>query len=99
LLLAVREACVKRFRPILLTTLTTFAGLTPLMLERSVQARFLIPMAVSLAFGVLFATFISLVIVPCLYIVLEDLRKAWRWYWGSDVATTDPAPIPVVAAR
>ena len=63
-----------RFRPILLTSLTTFAGLTPLLLERSLQARFLIPMAVSLGFGVLFATAISLVMVPVGYLVLEDLR-------------------------
>jgi multidrug efflux pump subunit AcrB len=64
-----------RFRAILLTSLTTFAGLTPLMLEKSVQAQFLVPMAVSLAFGVLFATFITLVLVPCLYLGLEDVRK------------------------
>ena len=63
-----------RFRPILLTSLTTFAGLTPLLLERSLQARFLIPMAVSLGFGVLFATAISLVMVPVGYLILEDFR-------------------------
>ena len=61
---AVREAGVARFRPILLTSLTTFVGLFPLMLETSMQAQFLIPMAISLAFGVLFATFITLVLVP-----------------------------------
>ena len=64
-----------RFRPILLTSLTTFAGLTPLLLERSLQAKFLIPMAVSLGFGVLFATVISLVMVPVGYLILEDLRS------------------------
>lgn len=72
---AVREAGVDRFRPILLTSLTTFAGLTPLMMERSVQAQFLIPMAISLAFGVIFATLISLMIVPSVYMILEDLRS------------------------
>ena len=71
---AVIEASVARFRPILLTSLTTFAGLTPLMLERSVQAQFLIPMAVSLAFGVLLSTFTTLLIVPSAYRILEDLR-------------------------
>ncbi len=76
LLQAVREAGAARFRPILLTSLTTFAGLTPLMMERSVQAQFLIPMAISLAFGVIFATAISLVIVPSIYVILEDLRGA-----------------------
>lgn len=73
-LVAIREAGAQRFRPILLTTLTTFAGLTPLLLERSLQAQFLIPMAISLAFGVLFATFVSLVMVPSLYAILEDVR-------------------------
>jgi len=73
--LAIREAGAARFRPIVLTSLTTFAGLTPLMLERSVQAQFLIPMAVSLAFGVLFATIVSLLLVPASYYVLEDLKR------------------------
>lgn len=82
LLTAVREAGVRRFRPILLTSLTTFAGLTPLMLEPSLQARFLIPMAISLAFGVLFATAVSLVLVPSLYLVLEDVVRAGRWLLG-----------------
>ncbi|MEJ2085259.1 MAG: efflux RND transporter permease subunit [Acidobacteriota bacterium] len=71
---AIRRAGSSRFRAILLTSLTTFAGLTPLLLEKSLQAQFLIPMAVSLAFGVLFATFITLVLVPALYAVLEDLK-------------------------
>ncbi len=82
LLLAVREAGVRRFRPILLTSLTTFAGLTPLLLEKSVQALFLIPMAISLGFGVLFATFISLVLVPSGYLILDDVHRAWRWLYG-----------------
>jgi multidrug efflux pump subunit AcrB len=65
-----------RFRAILLTSLTTFAGLTPMILEKSLQARFLIPMAVSLGFGVLFATAITLLLVPCGYMILEDIRRA-----------------------
>jgi len=72
---AVGLAGSARFRPILLTSLTTFAGLTPLLLERSVQARFLIPMAVSLAFGVLFSTFITLLLVPAGATILEDARS------------------------
>ena len=72
---AVRNAGKARFRPILLTSLTTCASLTPLLLERSVQAMFLIPMAVSLAFGVLFATMVSLLLVPSLYLILEDVRR------------------------
>ncbi len=72
---AVRIAGAARFRPILLTSLTTFAGLTPILLETSLQAQFLIPMAISLSFGVLFATLITLLLVPCVYLVLEDLRR------------------------
>ncbi len=71
---AIREAGVVRFRPIILTSITTFAGLTPLLLERSLQARFLIPMAVSLAYGVVFATFITLILVPVSYQILEDVK-------------------------
>ena len=73
---AVRTAGVARFRPILLTSLTTFFGLMPLLLEKSTQAQFLIPMAVSLGFGILYATLLSLILVPAGYLVLEDL-KGW----------------------
>jgi multidrug efflux pump subunit AcrB len=71
---AVLEGGVVRFRPILLTSLTTFVGLAPMLAETSVQARFLIPMAISLAFGVLAATVIVLLLVPALYMVVEDAR-------------------------
>jgi len=66
-----------RFRAIFLTTLTTFAGLTPILLEKSPQAQFLIPMAVSLSFGVVFATLVTLLLVPAMYMVYED---AGRWF-------------------
>jgi len=69
---SVRKAGVARFRAILLTSLTTFAGLMPLIFEKSTQAQFLIPMAVSLGFGILFATFITLILVPVCYLLLED---------------------------
>jgi len=72
---AVLAGSVRRFRPILLTSLTTFFGLAPMILETSVQARFLIPMAVSLGFGVLAGTFIMLLIIPCGYLILEDARR------------------------
>ena len=65
----------RRFRPIILTSLTTFFGLVPMILETSVQAQFLIPMAISLAFGILFATGITLLLIPSLYVVLEDARR------------------------
>jgi multidrug efflux pump subunit AcrB len=72
---AVLHAAVSRCRPIILTSLTTFVGLLPLMFNRSVQAQFLVPMAVSLAFGVLFATVVTLLVVPSGYIIFEDLKR------------------------
>ena len=68
----------RQARPTLLTSLTTFIGLAPLMLEQSFDAMFVVPMAVSLAFGVLFATFITLVLVPTLYLIIEDIRRVAR---------------------
>ncbi len=64
-----------RFRPIILTSITTFAGLLPMITEKSLQAKFLIPMAISLGFGVMFATFITLILIPVIYQILEDLRR------------------------
>jgi multidrug efflux pump subunit AcrB len=72
---AVVAGAARRFRPILLTSLTTFLGLAPMIWEKSVQARFLVPMAVSLGFGVLVATFLTLLIVPCSYLIVEDARR------------------------
>ncbi len=72
---AVVQAGTQRFRAILLTSLTTFVGLAPIVLERSLQAKIVIPMAVSLAFGILFATVITLVLIPALYVMLEDVKK------------------------
>jgi multidrug efflux pump subunit AcrB len=71
---AVRDAGVARFRPIVLTSITTFVGLLPMLREGSVSAQFLIPMATSLGFGVIFGSTISLFLVPSAYIVLEDIR-------------------------
>ena len=75
---AVQIAGIQRFRPILLTTLTTCGGLAPIITETSRQARFLIPMAISLGFGILFATLITLVMVPCLYMILEDIKALFK---------------------
>ncbi len=72
---AITQGGALRFRAVILTSLTTFAGLTPMILERSLQAQFLIPMAVSLGFGVLFATFITLLLVPCGYVILDDMHN------------------------
>ncbi len=75
---AVVESAQRRFRPIILTSLTTSLGLTPIILEKSVQAQFLIPMAISLGFGILFATFITLLLVPSLYLILEDILRPFK---------------------
>jgi multidrug efflux pump subunit AcrB len=71
---AILSAGVRRFRPIMLTTLTTFGGLSPIIFETSRQSQFLIPMAISLAFGIVFATPIILLVVPCFYMMVEDVR-------------------------
>lgn len=72
---AITQAGGLRFRAIILTSLTTFGGLMPMILERSLQAKFLIPMAVSLGYGVLFATVITLLLIPCLYLILDDVHN------------------------
>ncbi len=86
LLIAAHEAGSKRFRPIFLTSITTFVGLCPLMMDDSIQAQFLIPMAVSLAFGVLFATTITLYMVPCAILAGADMKELGqaiaKWYWS-----------------
>ncbi|ATC96338.1 efflux RND transporter permease subunit [Pseudoalteromonas tunicata] len=76
---AVIEAGCARFRAITLTSITTFVGVLPIMFETSLQAKFVIPMAVALGFAVLFATIVTLVLVPCLYLILYDLRKPFSW--------------------
>ncbi|MBN2718040.1 MAG: efflux RND transporter permease subunit [Deltaproteobacteria bacterium] len=79
---AVIHGGTRRFRPILLTSLTTFLGLAPMITESSVQARFLIPMAISLGFGVLFSTVVTLLLVPSLYMIVEDVASLNRRFWG-----------------
>lgn len=85
-----------RLRAILLTTATTVAGLTPLMFETSFQAKFLIPMAVTLTFGLMFATALTLVIVPCLNMIFFDFRNLFRAGGSSssapETAKADPLP-------
>jgi multidrug efflux pump subunit AcrB len=95
---AVIEAGKVRFRPILLTSLTTFLGVLPLILERSLQAQFLIPIAVSLGIGVLFATFIVLVLVPALVMLgyrIETMLRRTEAPAGSDAVGTEPATAPI----
>lgn len=81
---AVIQSGTRRFRPIFLTSATTFAGLLPLLFDRSLQGQMLIPMAVSLAFGILFATVITLYLIPSAYLAAEEIRellgKGWIWW-------------------
>ncbi len=86
---AVLAAGVRRFRPILLTTMTTFGGLAPMIFETSVQARFMIPMAISLGYGIVFSSAILLFLIPCLYLAVEDIR--WLFTGGGGAAVTQPA--------
>ena len=79
---AVTKAGCARFRAITLTSITTFVGVLPIMFETSLQARFVIPMAVALGFSVLFATLVTLVLVPCMYLILQDLGKGFVWLWN-----------------
>lgn len=74
----IKTAAIQRFRPVILTTLTTFGGLMPMILETSRQARFLVPMAISIGCGILFATLITLILIPSLYVVVEDVRNLLR---------------------
>ena len=97
---AIQWAGQRRFRPIMLTSLTTFFGLMPMILETSVQARFLIPMAISLAFGVLFATFIILLFVPAIYTIVDDVvrfaKYTWTVWFGEAVSEAEPAAEPTM---
>ena len=72
---AVEMASLRRFRPIVMTTITTFGGLLPLIFERSLQAQYIIPMTISLGFGILFASAIILILVPCLYLFFGDINN------------------------
>ncbi|MFK7969576.1 MAG: efflux RND transporter permease subunit [Bacteroidia bacterium] len=91
---ALYEASLSRFRAILLTSLTTVAGLYPLILETSFQARFLVPMAISVAWGLIFATFVILVTIPSLLVLANNYRTALAWLWYGkkiDPTTVEPA--------
>jgi len=82
---AVIESGKVRFRPVMLTSITTIAGLFPLLLERSFQAQFLIPMAISISFGLLFATLLTLLYVPALYLIILDVKKLFgTWLNGEE---------------
>ena len=80
---AVETSGKARFRPVILTSVTTIAALLPLMLERSFQAQFLIPMAISITFGLLIATFLTLLLVPALYLIVKDVNRLFAGFFGS----------------
>ena len=92
------EGAKLRLRAILLTTLTTVAGLTPLMFETSFQAKFLIPMAVTLTFGLIFATGLTLLIVPTLNMIFFDVRNAWSRLLTGRKYQAVPHDAPALAA-
>ena len=81
---AMLDACVARFRPILLTSVTTFVGITPILFETSTQAQFLKPMVVALAFGVLFDFFLTLMLVPAMYGIGVDISRFVRGTWRGE---------------
>ncbi len=87
---ALLDAGCDRLRPILLTTITTVLGLMPLILEQSFQAKFLIPMGISIAMGLLSATFLILLTLPCLVLVLQDIKNLVNWAWNG--TPLPPAP-------
>ena len=99
---ALVEGGVARFRPILITSVTTFVGLIPIMAERSTQAQFLKPAVISLAFGVVFALFVTLALVPALYAIGLDIRRVfsrfWRWITGPLRRRREPDEEPVIVA-
>jgi multidrug efflux pump subunit AcrB len=95
--LHIEDACVEtgraRLRAILLTTVTTVLGLLPLLLEQSFQARFLIPMAITIAGGLVSATLIILVVLPCLLMIFDDIKRSARWVWsGGATPLARPEP-------
>ncbi|UTW44528.1 efflux RND transporter permease subunit [bacterium SCSIO 12696] len=81
---SVVQAAKDRFRPIVLTSITTFFGLMPILMEKSTQAKWLIPTVVSLSWGVVAATFVTLLLVPCLYMLGEDIKRWFTGLWGGD---------------
>jgi len=81
---AMLDACVARFRPILLTSVTTFIGIMPILFETSTQSQFLKPMVVALAFGVLFDFFLTLMLVPALYGIGVDISRFFKGLWTGE---------------
>jgi multidrug efflux pump subunit AcrB len=87
-----------RFRAIILTTVTTVAGLLPILLEKSLQAQFLVPMAISISFGLMGATFLVLGLVPALYVLLYDVQHVLQWLWSGEWPAEEAGAMPERAA-
>jgi multidrug efflux pump subunit AcrB len=94
LMTAVSDAGKRRLRPIMLTSLTTFFGLMPMILETSIQAQFLIPMALSLGYGILFSTLVTLLFTPSMYVILEDFKQLLRFRAPQSETDMYTAPSP-----
>jgi multidrug efflux pump subunit AcrB len=86
---ALRDAALSRLRPILLTSLTTVAGLLPITLNKSFQAQFLIPMAITVAYGLAIATFVTLIVLPTLLASLNEARRLLGWAWNAETPTPE----------
>jgi len=89
---ALVQAGMRRLRPISLTTVTTVLGLTPLMLEQSFQARFLIPMAIAVSFGLMSATVLILMVLPCFIVIMDDFKAVAYYLWHGRPRSADPRP-------
>ena len=96
---AAYNAGIARFRAIMLTTLTTVLGLWPLIMEKSFQAQFLIPMAISVAYGVLIGTFIILLFFPVIILIFNDVRRYAKWFWTGEEPTSEEVERVVIDAK
>jgi len=86
---ALRGAALSRLRPILLTSITTVAGLLPITLNKSFQAQFLVPMAITVAYGLAIATFVTLIVLPVLIAALNEARRALGWAWNAETPSAE----------
>jgi multidrug efflux pump subunit AcrB len=86
---ALRDAALSRLRPILLTSITTVAGLLPITLNKSFQAQFLVPMAITVAYGLAIATFVTLIVLPVLIAALNEARRVLGWVWNAELPTPE----------
>lgn len=91
---AVVDGGRQRLRPILLTSITTILGIAPLMLEQSFQAKFMIPLAISISFGLFFSTVLTLILVPSLYLILNDVKELSQRWFGWPASSNDSVPMP-----